>query len=179
MRKVYLGCLLMALGLGLVGCPLQPVALVGTTWWVDVRDTTGAVSPWDDGDTLGDLSGEWYFYSDNTFEIYSDFEGDMFGTYTTDGSTVNYTLDYDDSEDLESYQWEWHVSITGSLTEDQTSGTLQGTGTYEVAYSDSRVPDDNYSLSGACTVDGIVATDLPVWLWTWLVYFFPEIAGLI
>ena len=168
MRKFYMGFLLVVLGLGFVGCPNGQYDLVGTAWSVDVSDTNGDVCGYDSGSTLGDLSGSWYFYSDGTLEIdnQSDEYGVMEGTYTFDGTTVEFSAELDDSESTSEYQWEEHISISGSLTFDGTA--LQGTGTYATSWSDSEYPEDDCSLSGDC----IISSHQPTAWWIWLLLLY-------
>lgn len=166
MRKFSLALLMVGMGLLCAGCPTQQDLLVGTDWSVYVEDTNGQVSPYDDGTSLGDLSGWWYFYSDGTLEIENDFGSLLEGTYTINGSTIEFDASVDDSETGEGYSWSEQVEISGTLEYD--GSTIQGEGTYSAAYTDSDPEYPSYSLSGDCTVYGEAPTFSLSWIWTLL-----------
>lgn len=152
MRKLSVVFLMVVAGVVCSGCPIQQTTLVGANWSVDVTDTEGQVSPYDSGTILGDLSGWWYFNSDGTVEIDNDFGSVLEGTYTFDGSTVQFSASVDDSETGEGYTWSEQIEISGTLQYD--GSTLQGDGTYSTAYTDSDPEYPSYSFSGSCTIDG-------------------------
>lgn len=136
----------------LTGCPSQQHALTETTWIVDVLDKDGQQAPFDSGEALDDLSGDWVFNSDGTIQIHGNNYRYLSGTYTLDGANIEFTAEFKYWEYNPSQHSDWDYSISGDLVFD--GETLSGSGVYSVFYSNSLDPEYDYSLSGDCNIEG-------------------------
>lgn len=148
--KTRVMCVLaIAVGLLLTGCPEQQVDLVGTHWHVDVSNAN-------EGDVT-QCAGTWVFNDDGTIEIKSQLEG----TYTFDGSSIEFQAEYLDSEDYTDYSesddeveytYTNQYTISGTLVYDGNS--LYGTGQYAIIRTDTNPDGINTSEEGDCTISG-------------------------
>lgn len=144
MRSIVMCLLVVATGLSLTGCPSQQYDLVGTSWTVSVNDANE--------ETVPHLAGTWKFYSDGTLQINSYING----TYTVDGSNVEFEAEYSHSGSLMGHLFSDAYSISGTLVYDGKA--LTGTGDYSVETTDSSPSGSDYSDSGTCTINASVTT---------------------